>query len=202
VRSLVAFLLGFLLCAGLAAGGYFLLLPRLQLDPCQACGVGTRCEAGTCVATAAPPPAPQKRRSRPPRSPRSEEERPQIVLKPGDLKPATVGDNLARTEVIDLTRDEGGERELSQDDIDRVFQPAQSSIVACIDEARGEADLAGRMTVSFRIQRSGQVSGVRLEAPSYLVHRGLYGCVRPVVLGLRFPPSSRGQVVSYPFTLR
>ena len=30
---------------------------------------------------------------------------------------------------------------------------------------------------------------------------GLYGCIRKVVTGLRFPASSSGQIVTYPFSL-
>lgn len=125
-----------------------------------------------------------------------------VSLKPGDLRPTTVGDDLSRSEIIDLTRQQGQGHELDQDAIDRVFRPVQAAVVACIDAARGEAELTGRVELAFRIQQSGAVSGVRLEAPSYLVRRGLYGCVRPIVAPLQFPPSSRSQIVRYPFTIR
>ena len=57
------------------------------------------------------------------------------------------------------------------------------------------------MTVKFRIQRTGNVRGVRVEAPAILQKGGLTGCIRGVVGGLRFPPSNGSQIVSYPFSL-
>lgn len=223
MRGAAAFLLGILCGAALLCAGLVYLLPRaapgalpgplsaLLPDPCKACGAGTRCEARICVAaTPTPAPAPKKktRRARPagqdgvaeaPEAP----EPPPLILKPAELKPVSMGDKLTQTEVIDLSKDgPGGDRELDDEAIDRVWKPAQAAVLSCLEEARGEAQMSGRLTVAFRVQRSGAVSGMRLEAPAYLVSHGLYNCVRPVVMGLRFPPSSRGQVVTYPFTIR
>lgn len=211
------FILGFLTAVVLAAAGYGLYRPLLPgSDPCRACGPGTRCEAGRCLPEARPEAAPVAKRRRTrggtgagnaggaasgASAGADSEERPAVVLKPADLKPVSAGDNLNATEVIDLTKTESGDHELSQEELDRVFQRAQGEVLACLDEARGEAALSGKMTVSFRVQRSGAVSGVRVEAPAYAMGRGLYGCVRPIVMRLRFPLSSRGQVVTYPFSL-
>lgn len=215
------FILGFLTAVVLAAAGVGLYRPLLPGgDPCRACGPGTRCEAGRCLPEARPEPAPVAKKRHRPRgggaagggaagggiaggaeAEAEARDRPAVVLKPADLKPVSAGDNLNATEVIDLTKTESGDRELSQEDLDRVFHRVQGEVLACLDEARGEAALSGRMTVSFRVQRSGAVSGVRVEAPAYVMGRGLYGCVRPIVARLRFPLSSRGQVVTYPFAL-
>ena len=54
------------------------------------------------------------------------------------------------------------------------------------------------MTVKFRIQRTGNVRGVRVEAPAILQKGGIYGCIKGVVGGIRFPPSNGSQVVSLP----
>ena len=43
--------------------------------------------------------------------------------------------------------------------------------------------------------------GVRVEAPAILQKGGIYGCIKGVVGGIRFPPSNGSQVVSYPFSL-
>jgi hypothetical protein len=59
----------------------------------------------------------------------------------------------------------------------------------------------GLVNIKFRIQRQGTVRGVRVEAPSILQKGGLYGCVKGVVGGLRFPPSGSSQIVTYPFRL-
>ena len=50
-------------------------------------------------------------------------------------------------------------------------------------------------------QRAGTVRGVRVEAPAILQKGGLYGCIKKVVGGLRFPASGGSQIVTYPFTL-
>jgi hypothetical protein len=55
--------------------------------------------------------------------------------------------------------------------------------------------------VRFRIQRTGAVKGVQVEAPVILHKGGLTGCIKGVVGGLRFPESNMSQVVTYPFSL-
>jgi hypothetical protein len=94
------------------------------------------------------------------------------------------------------------DQELSQDQIDAVFRPRQPAIVSCIDDARGEAQLEAIITVAFRIRRTGEVAGARIEAPAYLISHGLSDCVRHIVLPLHFPASSKAQIVTYPFSLR
>jgi hypothetical protein len=122
-------------------------------------------------------------------------------LRPEERKLVSVGDKLTGTEVINLAEAGGGDHELSQDELDGVFRPRQGRIISCIDEARGDAQLDAQITVAFRLQRSGKVSGVRLEAPAYLVNHGLLACVRGVVQGMPFPASSKAQIVTYPFSL-
>ncbi len=55
--------------------------------------------------------------------------------------------------------------------------------------------------MKLRIQRSGNVRGVRVEAPAILQKGGIYGCIKGVVGGIHFPPSNGSQVVSYPYSL-
>ena len=99
--------------------------------------------------------------------------------------------------------DDSGSHELSQDDIDARFRPKEEAILSCIMRARPDEDtyVPGRVTVKFRIQRTGDVRGVRVEAPAILHKGGLYSCLKGVVGGIRFPPSNGSQVVSYPFSL-
>ena len=123
-------------------------------------------------------------------------------LKPEERKIVAVGDKLTGTEVINLAESGGGDHELSQEEIDAVFRPRQGRIISCIDDARGEAQLDAQVTVAFRMQRSGKVSGVRVEAPAYLVNHGLLACVRGVVQSMPFPASTKAQIVTYPFALR
>jgi hypothetical protein len=127
-----------------------------------------------------------------------------IRLSAADLKIVGQGDDLSRPDIVRLDlSDDSGSHELSQDDIDGRFRARQDDILNCISRARPDEDsyVPGRVTVKFRIQRSGNVRGVRVEAPAILQRGGLTGCIKNVVGALRFPPSNGSQVVSYPFSL-
>ncbi len=218
------FLFGFLLCALLCAGAYYQYFRPQPLDPCRVCSTGTRCVADLCIAQTVPPqPVSKKRGYRPrpaatqvgtaqgvansatgsgetaqPESPPP----PTVVLRPEDKRQQSVGDRLNTTEVINMEEAHLSDRELQQEDFDAVFRPRQSDILGCIDDARGDAQLEGQVAVAFRVQRTGKVSGVRVEAPAYLIDHGFLGCVRKVVQSLSFPASNKSQVVTYPFSLR
>ena len=75
--------------------------------------------------------------------------------------------------------------------------------LGCVARARPDeyTFIPGRITVRFRIQRTGAVKGVQVEAPVILHKGGLTGCIKGVVGGLRFPASNMSQVISYPFSL-
>jgi hypothetical protein len=127
-----------------------------------------------------------------------------IRLSAADLKLVSQGDDLSKPDVIRMDMsDESGSHELSQDDIDGRFRAREEAILTCIAHARPDEEtyVPGRVTVKFRIQRSGTVRGVRVEAPAILQKGGLFGCIKNVVGGLRFPPSNGSQVVTYPFSL-
>ena len=128
-----------------------------------------------------------------------------IKLSPADLKLVSQGDDLSKPDVVHLgdATDDTGSRELTQDDIDAKFRAKEDAILGCISRARPDEDtyVPGRVTVKFRIQRTGNVRGVRVEAPAILQKGGIYGCIKGVVGGIRFPPSSGSQIVSYPFSL-
>jgi hypothetical protein len=126
-----------------------------------------------------------------------------IKLRPADLKIVWQGEDLSRAETVRLDFSNEGGRELSQDEIDARFRAKEDAVLGCIERARpGEnAFVPGRVTVRFRIQASGAVKGVQVEAPVILHKGGLTGCIRGVVGGLRFPASNQGQVITYPFSL-
>ena len=128
-----------------------------------------------------------------------------VKLSAADLKLVSQGDDLSRPDVIHLgdATDDSGSHELTQDDIDARFRSREEPILGCISRARPDEDtyVPGRVTVKFRIQRTGNVRGVRVEAPAILQKGGIYGCIKGVVQGIKFPPSNGSQVVSYPFSL-
>jgi hypothetical protein len=127
-----------------------------------------------------------------------------IQLSPADLKLVSQGDDLSRPDVMRLDMsDDSGSHELSQDEIDARFRAKEDAILDCIQHARPDDEtwVPGRVTVKFRIQRTGNVRGVRVEAPAILQKGGVYGCIKGVVGGIRFPPSNGSQVMTYPFSL-
>jgi hypothetical protein len=127
-----------------------------------------------------------------------------IKLRAADLKVVWQGEDLSRPEVVRLDFSNGaGGPELSQDEIDARFHAKEDAVLGCVARARPDEDtfVPGRVTVRFRIQRSGAVKGVQVEAPVILHKGGLTGCIRGVVGGLRFPASSTSQVITYPFSL-
>jgi hypothetical protein len=127
-----------------------------------------------------------------------------LKLSAADLKLVSQGDDLSRPDVVRLDMsDDSGTHELGQDEIDLRFRAKEDAILGCIQRARPDEDtwVPGRVTVKFRIQRAGTVRGVRVEAPAILQKGGIYGCIKGVVGGIRFPPSNGSQVVTYPFSL-
>jgi hypothetical protein len=201
---MIRFLVGLVIGAGaLTAVALF----YTRGDGCLGrCGEGTRCEKHTCVvATNAPPVVvkePPKRRRRKGTGALGEANAPpEVQLKPGDEKMIAQGDALGRPEHIDLSQPDG--RELTQDDMDRVFHGANSAILRCISESIGDAPLeSGKIEVGLRIERTGSVSRVRVEAPQLMQRNGLTRCVRPAVTALHFPSSGGAAVVTYPFELK
>jgi hypothetical protein len=127
-----------------------------------------------------------------------------IKLSAADLKIVGQGDDLSKPDVVRLDMaDDNGSRELTQDEIDARFRAKEDAILGCIQHARPDEEtwVPGRVTVRFRIQRTGNVRGVRVEAPAILQKGGIYGCIKGIVGGLRFPPSGGSQVITYPFSL-
>ena len=127
-----------------------------------------------------------------------------VKLRPADLKIVWQGEDLSRPEVmrLDLSNDAAG-HELSDDEIDARFHAKEDAVLGCVARARPDeyTYVPGRITVRFRIQRTGTVKGVQVEAPVIFHKGGLTGCIRGVVGSLRFPASNTSRVVTYPFSL-
>jgi hypothetical protein len=127
-----------------------------------------------------------------------------VKLRAGDLKMIWQGEDLSRAENqrLDFSKDAVG-HELSQDEIDARFHTKEDAVLGCVARARPDeyTFVPGRVSVRFRIQRTGAVKGVQVEAPVILQKGGLTGCIKGVVGGLRFPASNMSQVITYPFSL-
>ena len=169
--------------------------------PCLGrCGAGTQCRDNNCVASVAAAPAPPTKEKRH-RARQNSAAAPEVHLKPGDEKMLAEGDALGRPEKLDLSEPDA--KELSQEDLDAGFRGANPRIEKCITDALGDAPLeTGRVEVGLRVEKSGQVNRVRVEAPALLQHQGLTRCIRGAVASLRFPASGAASVVTYPFELK
>ena len=127
-----------------------------------------------------------------------------VHLSAADLRSVAQGDDLSKPDVLRLDMSNDKELpELSQDQIDEHFRGQESAILDCIARARPDQEtyVPGRVTIKFRIQRAGTVRGVRVEGPAVLQRNGLFGCIKNVVGGIRFPAAGTSQIISYPFTL-
>jgi hypothetical protein len=207
------FLLG-LLVAGLAFGGYLAWRAQAPPEPTATAAPDggaiakkrRRRARGAARARADRPGVAERGRAgaAPREAPVPEEEPEPVRLSAADLKIVAQGEELSRPEIVrlDMADDRPG-RELGQEEIDAVFREREAEILDCIGKARPDPEtyVPGRVSVKFRIQRSGEVRGVRVEAPAVLQRGGIYGCVKAVVGRMRFPRSDAGQIVTYPFTL-
>ena len=132
------------------------------------------------------------------------DEPPPVKLTSADLRVVWQGEDLSRAETMRLDfSNEAGGHELTDAEIDARFRTKEDAVLGCIARSRPNEDtyVPGRVTVKFRIQRTGTVKGVQVEAPVILHRGGLLGCVKNVMGTLRFPASTTGQVVSFPFSL-
>jgi len=126
-----------------------------------------------------------------------------VKLRPGDLKMVWQGDDHLQAETmrLDMSNDNG--HDLTDNEIDARFRTKEDAVLGCIARSRPneETDVPGRVTVKFRILKTGAVKGVQVEAPVILHKGGLTGCIKNVLGSLKFPASNGGQVVSFPFSL-
>jgi len=169
--------------------------------------MGTQCESERCVVAAVASSSKNKPTKRKPRQRRRRRVKhsPHKLLKASaaDRQLVSRGPRLQRTDRVDLARPGvGAARELSEGEVTARLRRKDGRILRCIDTARGQYDLgASRVEVSFRIERSGRVSGVRVAAPRLLMRGGIHGCVERVIKGLHFPGSSRALVMTYPYSM-
>ena len=154
------------------------------------------------ISSSAPAPATAPSGGR--RQPVDESEPEPVKLRAGDLKIVWQGEDLSRAENmrLDFSNDAAG-RELTHDEIDARFRTKEDAVLRCVTRARPDeyTFVPGRVTVRFRIERTGAVKGVQVEAPVILHKGGVTACIKGVVVGLRFPASNMSQVITFPFSL-
>lgn len=207
MRFFVGLLVGLFLLGGYLGYQWY----RDSRDPCLGrCGEGTACQQGLCeVQRAAVATRKKKKRRRRGRRRRNRRRAGSTNSEPAlrkvsaaDRVPASTGPSLRQADYINMAKPGGGGRELSTSQINAKVRPLGGRIVACIDRARGDHDLRrGKVVLAFRIERSGRVKKVRITAPRVLQRGGLSGCITPLVRGLRFGPTARSLIMTYPYQL-
>lgn len=126
-----------------------------------------------------------------------EEEVPELGA--SDLAQGSEGDSLKpRARNLDMGS-AGDVSDLSQADIDGAIRARADGITRCIVDARGAAEVRGRVVVGMIVGPQGTPIATRIEAPRWLLEHGLYRCAKPVMLSMRFPAAGKDTVVTVPF---
>lgn len=206
IRLLAGAVMGALFVAAMGLAWY---QSRRQADPClERCGPGTACQLGECrpsapaVEAPAPTPLPAFATTPPPRivrHPRRPAAHPDagVTLAAEDLRVGREGDDLDRGATQLDFANRQGKSELEQSDLDAVFEPRRPAIERCVADAAGDAPIPWHAELAFRVEASGEVRGVRVEAARLLLAHGLTPCVRTLVEPLRFARSGRSTLARY-----
>ncbi len=207
MRFFFGFLLGLLCLAGYVGFQQY----QKGEDPCLGhCGAKTQCREGTCELIAEAKTSKRKgkrsRRRRRGKRRQSASNPAQPALRTPsakDLRSVARGPSLRKTDYVDLSSAGGTQRELSGAEISHKVRRLDPKIVACIDRARGDYDIAGgKVLVGLRVERSGRVKQVKVTAPRVMQRAGLHACIKPLITSLVFPPSARSIIMTYPYSLR
>lgn len=92
-------------------------------------------------------------------------------------------------------------RPLSGSEINQALQGQSSQMIACITQARGNAELQAKITLKMLVDGTGRVKKARVRAPAYLFAHGFYACARKAARAFRFPATGGHTVVDAPFDL-
>ena len=83
------------------------------------------------------------------------------------------------------------------------YAPKDVALVrsACLSLATSVGSFIDDLVIVL-LEKSGEVSRVRVEAPQLLQRNNFTRCARTVVTGLHFPSSGGANVVTYPFEIK
>ncbi len=125
---------------------------------------------------------------------------PMIELSAADRKLVWRGDKVELgPRDMDMTSESG--RSLDPGEISSGIQSRSSDVIACITEARGNAELSATITMKALVEGNGRVSKVRVRAPKYLVDNGVHTCIRRQAKSMEFAATGAQTVVTVPFDL-
>ncbi len=95
----------------------------------------------------------------------------------------------------------GGGRNMNHGEITDAVNGGQKRLMSCIAEARGQAELAAKITLKILVEGTGKASKVRVHAPSYLMKHGLFPCASSAARAMRFPGTGAATIVTVPLDL-
>lgn len=124
-----------------------------------------------------------------------------IVLTAADRKMVWKGPKIVLPEKNMDFSSGGGGRNLNQGEINDAVNGGQNRLMNCVADARGQAELATKITLKILVEGNGNASKVRVQAPSYLMKNGLYPCASSAVRSMRFPGTGAATVVTVPLDL-
>ena len=124
-----------------------------------------------------------------------------VQLSAADRKMVWRGPAVAKSKQAVDFQSAGESRSLTQGEINGGIGPGQNKLGRCIADARGQAELAAKITLKFLVAGQGRATKVRVRAPSYLLKHGLYECASRAVKSMRFPATGGETVVTLPFDL-
>ncbi|RMH42583.1 MAG: hypothetical protein D6689_07800 [Deltaproteobacteria bacterium] len=192
-----SFWLGLAIGALLGGGGVYAALER----PWQRAAPSAPATAGADAGSETDRPA-RRRRPRKRRRIAREAEAAAVELSARDRQLVWRGPSIELApRAVDFAA-EGGGRSLSPAEIDAGIAALADAITACIEDARGDADLTATIDLELLVEGDGRVSRVRVRAPRYLADRGLRGCIARATAGRPFAATGAQTIVSVPFHLR
>ena len=92
-------------------------------------------------------------------------------------------------------------RPLDDREINATINAHAGGVRACVVRGASGTDLRGTITVKLVVDASGKVTKSKLQAPRYLLGKGLLECTQKALRGMKFPATGAPTLVTLPVTL-
>jgi hypothetical protein len=125
----------------------------------------------------------------------------EIVLTEADKRLEWRGDTVTLPpRTLDMERGDDG-RPLDDGEIQGGIANGSGPVIGCIKDATAGAAISAQVTVQMLVGADGNVSKVRVRAPSWLHEHGLLACARRAARSMPFPATGAPTVVTAPYHL-
>lgn len=126
----------------------------------------------------------------------------EIVLTAGDRALEWRGEDVTLPPArIDMGAGGGEARKLDDGEINGVIAGQSEGVRECVAKLATGTDLAATITVQLVVDGGGRVTRSRVQAPRYLVGKGLHECVQRAARQMRFPATGAPTLVVFPVHL-